>query len=127
MYPRQLYASLFIGLVLFILIVRLVQKGRLDIAYSWIWLSIGIGMMGVILWHDILLKLSELIDSRTATTTLFLIGFVVVLLMCLQFSLVISAQKRQIRKLTQRLALIEKTPPGIAKRLDARSDDEPTA
>ena len=42
------------------------------------------------------------------TTALFLLGFVVVLLMCLQFSLVVSAHRRQIKRLAQQVALLQR-------------------
>lgn len=108
MYPRQLTASIIISLFLLAAIIRLVQKGRLDIAYCWLWLGIGAGALLVVVRYDWLQKLSEIIGAETNTTTLFLLGFFVVLLMCLQFSMVISAHRRQIKKLTQDLALITK-------------------
>lgn len=107
MFPRQLAASLIIGLVLLVLIIRLVQRGHLDIAYCWVWLAIGAGICAVVLKYDWLVRLSELIGAVTATTTLFLLGFVVVLLLCLQFSMVISTHRRQIKRLTQQLAVLE--------------------
>ena len=109
MLERQLIASFVIGAVLLILIIRFVQRGRLDIAYCWLWLGIGIGIMLVVVRYDLLIRLSNLIGSMTPTTTLFLIGFMVVLLMCLQFSLVISSHRRQIKRLTQHIALLEKS------------------
>ncbi len=105
--PRQLYASILIGLSILALIIRLVQKGRLDIAYCWLWLGIGFGMVLAVARYDWLLRLSDLIGSRTPTTTVFLLGFVVVLLLCLQYSLVISAHRRQIRRLAQRIAMLQ--------------------
>lgn len=104
--PRQLCASIIISLSLLVLIVRLVQKGHLDIAYCWVWIGIGVGMLLVVLRYGWLVRLSDLIGAVTVTTTLFLIGFVVVLLMCLQFSLVISQQRRQIKRLSQQIALL---------------------
>jgi hypothetical protein len=111
MFLRQFIASVLIGLSLLVLIIRLVQRGRLDITYCWIWLAIGLGIVTVVLRYDWLVRLSNLIGAVTPTTTLFLLGFVIVLLMCLQFSLVISAHRRQIKRLTQHLALLEKTSP----------------
>jgi hypothetical protein len=108
MYPKQLYASIIIGLFLLALIIRLVQKGHLDIAYCWLWLGIGAGVILIVLRYDWLVALSNLIGAVTPTTTLFLLGFVVVLLLCLQFSLAISAHRRQIKRLTQHLALLER-------------------
>ena len=107
LYFRQFVASIILGLFLLILIIRLVQKGRLDIAYCWVWLAIGIGALLVVIRYDWLVRVSHLIGAVQITTTLFLLGFFVVLLMCLQFSLVISQHRRQIKRLTQELAILK--------------------
>jgi len=106
MFLRQFIASIVLSLSLFVLTIRLVQKGKLDIAYCWIWLGISLASLGIVLRYEWLLKLSDLIGALTPTTTLFLLGFFVVLLMCMQFSLVISQQRRQIRRLSQQIALL---------------------
>ena len=107
MWERQLMASVILSVFLLGLIIRLVQKERLDIAYCWLWLGIGIAAILVVVRYDWLNRVSQLIGAVTNTTTLFLLGFFVVLLLCLQFSLVISQQRRQIKRLTQQLALVE--------------------
>ena len=104
--PRQFVASIILSICLLVLIIRLVQKGRLDIAYCWAWLAIGIGSLLIVIKYDILVWLSDLVGAVTRTTTLFLLGFFVLLLMCLQFSLVISSHRRQIKKMAQRLAVL---------------------
>jgi len=106
MQPRQMLASLGMAFMLLVLIVRLVQKGRLDISYCWLWLCIGIGIVLVVARYDWLVALSRLIGAVTPTTTLFLMGILVTLMLCLQFSLVISGQRRQIKRLTQQLAIL---------------------
>jgi bacteriorhodopsin len=106
MFLRQYIASLILSTVLFFLTIRLVQKGRLDIAYCWIWLGISLGAVLVVVRYSWLEWLSRVIGALTPTTTLFLMGFFVILLMCMQFSLVISQQRRQIKKLSQQLALL---------------------
>ena len=107
MFPRQLMASFIIGICLLVLIVRMVQRGHMDIAYCWVWLGIGIGVCALVLHYDWLVGMSDLIGSNTPTTTLFLLGFLVVLLLCLQFSMVISTHRRQIKRLTQQVAMLE--------------------
>jgi hypothetical protein len=107
MLARQLLASSIVGVVLLLLIIRMVQRGRLDISYCWMWLGIGCGTLLAVWRYDLLVRLSSLIGAVTVTTTLFLMGFIVVLLMCLQFSLVFSAHRRQIKRLTQHIALLE--------------------
>ena len=109
MFWRQWIASVMIGVSLLILIVRLVQRGHLDIAYCWLWLGLGLGLLAVVLKYEWLVRLSGLIGAVAPTTTLFLLGFLVVLLLCLQFSMVISTHRRQIKKLTQHIALLEKS------------------
>jgi hypothetical protein len=104
--PRQFIASIILAVVLLGVIVRLVQKGRLDIAYCWVWLGIATGSILVVVRYDLLVRLSNLIGAVTITTTLFLIAFFVLLLMTLQFSLVISQHRRQIKKLSQEIALL---------------------
>ncbi len=76
--------------------------------------------------YDWLVTLSHLIGAVTITTTLFLIAFFVLLLMTLQFSLVISQHRRQIKKLSQEIALLrgEHPPAGEA---ETKPTDAPTA
>jgi bacteriorhodopsin len=105
MWERQLIASFILSILLLVLIIRLVQKGRLDIAYCWLWLAIGIAASLVVARYDWLTRFSEIIGAVNNTTTLFLMTFFVVLLLCLQFSLVVSHQRRQLKRLTQQLAL----------------------
>ena len=112
MYPRQFIVSILMALALLTFLVRLVQKGRLDIAYCWVWLGIGLGAILVVIRYDWLVLLSHLIGAVTVTTTLFLIAFFILLLMSLQFSLVISQHRRQIKKLSQELALLRAGPKG---------------
>jgi hypothetical protein len=108
MLPQQLIASVVVALMILAVVIRLVQRGHLDIAYCWLWLGIGVGILLLVLNYDWLVKLSELIGAVTPTTTMFLLGFVVILLMCLQFSWIISTHRRQIKRLTQRLAAVER-------------------
>jgi len=112
--PQQWIASVLAAICLLILIVRLIQKGKLDIAYAWIWLGIGLGALLAVLRYEWLAALSELIGAVTVTTTLFLLGFFVVLLLCLQFSWVTSTHRRQIKRLIQQVAMLEtRITPGI--------------
>jgi hypothetical protein len=129
MLPRQLIASAIIALMILAVVIRLVQRGHLDIAYCWLWLGIGGGMLLLVLNYEWLLKLSDLIGAVTPTTTIFLMGFMVVLLLCLQFSLVISTHRRQIKRLTQRLAVVEREhaeSPVAASVVTSPSDSKPT-
>ena len=121
MLERQFITSIILSISLLILIVRLVQKGRLDIAYCWLWLSIGIGALTVVVRYEWMVRISALMGAVTITTSLFLIAFFVILLMCLQFSLVISCHRRQIKRLSQQLAILQTAVTGAAQ-IPANSD-----
>lgn len=105
MSPRQFVITLIISLALLCLIVRLIQKGRLDISYCWLWLGVGIIAPLIIIKYDWLLWFSGVIGAVSPVTTLFLFSILILFLMCLQFSIVISLQRRQIKRLTQQLAM----------------------
>ncbi len=105
MYPKQFYVSLVISLALLLLVVRLIQKGRLEISYCWLWLGVGVAAPLIVIRYDWLLWFSRQIGAVSPVTTLFLFSILVLFLMCLQFSLVISLQRRQIKRLTQQIAM----------------------
>jgi hypothetical protein len=94
-----------ISLALFFLVVRLIQKGRLEISYCWLWLAVGVAAPLIVIKYDWLLWFSRQIDVVSPVTTLFLFSILILFLMCLQFSLVISLQRRQIKRLTQLIAM----------------------
>jgi hypothetical protein len=105
MYPKQYFIMLLISLALFLLVVRLIQKGRLDISYCWLWLAVGIMAPLIVVKYDWLLWFSMQINVASPITTLFLFSILILFLMCLQFSIVISIQRRQIKRLTQQIAM----------------------
>ncbi|MFC1606598.1 DUF2304 domain-containing protein [Candidatus Latescibacterota bacterium] len=106
MYPRQFWASLIISVLLLGFIIRLIKRGQLDISYCWVWLGVGVIAPLIVVKYDWLAWFSKLIGAVAPTTTLFLFAILVLFVMCLQFSIVISAQRRQIKKLTQSIALL---------------------
>ena len=104
---HQIAVFMFVAVSLFLLIIRLIQRGRLDMAYCWLWLAIGIIIILIVSKYDWLVWLTHLIGAVIPTNTLFFLGLIVVLLMCLQFSIVITSQKRQIKRLIQQFAILE--------------------
>jgi hypothetical protein len=106
MSPRQFIFALFMVVCVFFIIIRLIQKGKLDIGYSWLWLGVGLIMLGSIIKYNWLVTLSGIVGAVQHTTTLFLLAIIFLLLLCIQFSLTISRHRRHIRRLAQQIAIL---------------------
>jgi len=120
---RQFWATLIIAASFLVLIIRLVQKGRLNMAYSWLWLCMGGGMILVVLKYEWLVLLSEFIGAVTPTTTLFLSAILILLVLCLHLSIVVSRHRYQIKKITQQLAIKTEEKPGENRNDKGRTCD----
>ncbi len=106
MYPRQIVFALLLSVLVFVVVMRLIQKGKLDIGYSWFWFGVSIGMAATVVKYDWLVKFTALVGAVQPTTTLFLSALVFLLLLCVQFSLTLSKHRREIKRLTQQLAML---------------------
>jgi bacteriorhodopsin len=106
MYPEQFFIMLPISLALLVLVIRLIHKGMLDISYCWLWLAVGIAAPLIVIKYNWLLWFSQLIKVSSPITTLFLFSILILFLMCLQFSIVIAIQRRQIKTLAQQIAIL---------------------
>jgi predicted PurR-regulated permease PerM len=70
------------------------------------WLIAGILMLVMATWMDLLTKISNLVGSATVTSTLFFLGILFLVVICLHFSIRISNLTSQVKKLSQWLAIL---------------------
>lgn len=105
---QQKIFALVIGAGLFLLILEMVRRRRLAEEYSFLWLATGFGIVVLVLWNDILDWLTHFIGAKTPTTTLFIFGFVFLILINLHYSVKISKLAAQVKDLAQKLAIYEK-------------------
>jgi len=108
MFVRQIIFASIVCVIFILLVIRLIQKDKLDIAYSWMWLGIALILPLIVLSYDQIVAFSAIIGIINPTITVLLIVIGLLMLVCLQYSLVISHQKRQIKKIAQQIALMEK-------------------
>ena len=120
---RQFWATLIIAGFIFVLIIRLVQKRKLDMAYSWLWLCMGAAMILVVVKYEWLVCLTEFIGAVTPTTTLFLFAILILLILCLHLSIVVSRHRHQIKRITQQLAIRTAEKPRENRNDEARTCD----
>lgn len=95
--------SLFFLLLLF----ELIRRRRLDEGYALLWLVCGLLLLGFSVWRKALDYLAALVGIHYPPAALLLLLILGLFLVMIQFSMVISRQRRQIKALTQRLGLLE--------------------
>jgi len=103
---RQQIIGFLIALAIFALVVNLVYKRHLKEEYSWLWLLTGGLLFLVIAKYDILLWLTSLIGATNTTSTLFFCAILFLMLLCIQFSIVLTTLSTHLRKLSQEIALL---------------------
>jgi hypothetical protein len=100
---------------LMVVIFELVRKKRLREEYAWLWLVAGLLIFASALvpfrWMQ---AGARFLGSETPTAVIFFLGFVAVTLLCLQFSVRLSRMTNQIKRLGQKIALLEAEDDGPA-------------
>lgn len=104
---HQRIFALAMGIGIFVVILEMVRRRRLEEEDSFLWLIIGLGIVVLVLWQDLLEWLTHLIGATAQTTTIFIFGLVIVILINLYSSVKITKLRRQIKELAQQVAMIK--------------------
>jgi hypothetical protein len=118
---QQQITTMTVAFFILILILELVRKRRLREEYSWLWIATGAGLLMAALWYDGLVVLTGLIGTKSTSSTVFFLGLIFVILLCLQFSVRLSRMTEQVKTLGQRMALLEEEKRCIEERYEALS------
>ncbi len=94
------------SIVLLIIVVELIRRGRLKERYSLLWLLAGTVVMLFSLSRDLLEVVSHLFGIFYPPSFLFLIAFFFLLLITLHFSVVISGLSEKNKRLAQEVAML---------------------
>lgn len=103
---RQQIIGFLVALAIFALVVNLVYKRHLKEEYSWLWMLTGGLLFLVIAKYDLLLWLTALIGATNTTSTLFFCAILFLMLLCIQFSIVLTTLSTHLRKMSQELSLL---------------------
>jgi len=104
---RQKVVAILLSVGLIILIFELVRRRKLREEYSWLWMLTGVVIFILAVWYDLLVFITRLIGAALPASTLFFFGVFFLILINLYFSVKISTLTDQIKKLTQRQAILE--------------------
>ncbi len=108
MNAQQKLFAVIIGAGIFLIIIELVRRRRLAEEYSFLWLATGFGIVALVLWYDLLELITHFIGAVAPTTTLFIFGFIFLILINLHYSVKITKLTSQVKDLAQELAITEK-------------------
>ena len=104
---HQKIFAVFVSLAIFVVIISLVRKRKLREEYSWLWLLTGFVIFVLVVWYDLLVKLTALIGAVAPTTTLFIFSIIFLVFVSLHFAIKISKLSDQLKNLAQKISLLE--------------------
>ncbi|MEI6079853.1 MAG: DUF2304 domain-containing protein [bacterium] len=99
--------SLIIALSIFAIILNLIRKEHLEIRYSIVWLAIISTIVIVTIYPEIICFIANILGIGLVVNTLFFVALLVIMMLVFGLTLHFSKQARAIRKLTQRIAILE--------------------
>ena len=105
--PRIQIISILICVFLVSYVFELVRRKHLSEEYSMGWLITGTLMLILSVSEGALKWVSELVGATLFTSTLFFFGLLFLMVICLHFSIRISALTKQVRTLTQHVGILD--------------------
>lgn len=106
-YRLQIIAIV-IAIIFMFFVFRLIAKGKLREEYSFIWIICTALLLFFSLWRDGLDVIAKLLGVFYAPSLIFLAAIFAIVLFLVHLSVVNSKQHKQIKELTQELALLKK-------------------
>ena len=105
--PRIQVISILICVFLVSYVFELVRRKHLSEEYSMGWLITGTLMLILSVSEGALKWVSGLVGAPLFTSTLFFFGLLFLMVICLHFSIRISALTKQVRTLTQHVGILD--------------------
>lgn len=127
MTPTQRFFAILASVVTFALVIELIRRRKLREEYALLWVATTIGMIVLSTWYGLIERITHLIGAVTVTTTLFLFGFLFLLVISVHFTTVLSRLTVQVRRMAQEMAVLEAERAARAKSDAAGSDPHPVS
>lgn len=99
--------ALLVSATFLLLVLNLVRRGKLSEEYTPIWVVASVAIMLLSVWFDLLRGIMRVIGAWTPSSTLFFLGEIFLLVLCLNYAVRLSRLNRQMRVLAQELALLK--------------------
>ena len=106
LYALQVIATVF-SLALMGFVIEAIRRMHLKERYALLWLGAAAVLLVLSVYRPLLHKTAALLHIAYPPSLLFLVAFLFLLAIVLHYSLVLSAQRDAIQRLTQAVALLE--------------------
>ena len=110
--------SILICIFLVAYVFELVRRKHLSEEYSMGWLVTGTLMLILSVSENAIRWVSGLVGATLLTSTLFFFGLLFLMIICLHFSIRISALTQQVRSLTQHVGILDHEKRIIEKKIN---------
>jgi len=100
------YLALAACLLLVVLIIALLRKGRLGEKYAAIWLTLAIAVCVIGAFPSAVQWLADLVLVETASNLLFALAIIVLLGVCIQLSVETTSLEEETRTLAEEVAML---------------------
>jgi hypothetical protein len=97
-----------LAVIVCLLIFELVRRKRLLERYAIVWLVAGVSVLVLALWKGLLTTLSDVVGVAYPPSLLFVVTFLFVLVMLVNFSTTVSRLSDQNNVLARRVALLQR-------------------
>jgi len=97
--------GVFLAICFLFLVFTLVRLKKLSEEYSVFWSILGVIILVLSLWKEVLIRITALLDFSLPIFTVFFLGLFLLLCLSLYFSVKLSQMQRKLNKLAQELAL----------------------
>ena len=118
-------AAVVVSMTLTAIVLVLVRRRSLREEYTPIWLAVAGALLLVSLRFDLLKALTRAIGAWTPSSTLFFLGEVFLVAICLNFAVRLSRASLQLKNLGQEVALLRARLDRVSP--EARSHEDPPA
>lgn len=95
------------GLAFFVILLRLIIKGKLRTEYSFVWIFMSLVFLAFSVWRSSLDSLAHFFGVYYAPSLIFMFFFFMVFIFLIHLSVINSSQHEQIKKLAQEIALLK--------------------
>jgi hypothetical protein len=100
------FLALAVSATFLLAVLDLVRRGRLKEEYTPIWVVVAAGLMVSSVWFDGVRLVTRAVGAWTPSSTLFFLGLIFLLVLCLNYAVRLSGISGQVTALAQEVSLL---------------------